>query len=46
MIYNINLFFREIGDCFNELNINPDCRVIVLSANGPYFTAGKVTLLH
>ncbi|KAE9523915.1 hypothetical protein AGLY_015562 [Aphis glycines] len=30
----------EIGKCFNELNENTDCRVIVLSANGKYFTSG------
>lgn len=30
----------ELGKCFNELNYNPDCRVIVLSGSGKHFTAG------
>ncbi|XP_025422612.1 delta(3,5)-Delta(2,4)-dienoyl-CoA isomerase, mitochondrial isoform X2 [Sipha flava] len=30
----------EIGKCFNELHENPDCRAIVLSAEGKYFTSG------
>ncbi|XP_050527716.1 delta(3,5)-Delta(2,4)-dienoyl-CoA isomerase, mitochondrial isoform X2 [Daktulosphaira vitifoliae] len=30
----------EIGKCFNELNDNPDCRVIILSGNGKFFTSG------
>lgn len=32
--------WRELGECFNDLNENPDCRAIVLSANGKHFTAG------
>uniref|UniRef100_A0A336MTE1 Delta(3,5)-Delta(2,4)-dienoyl-CoA isomerase, mitochondrial n=1 Tax=Culicoides sonorensis TaxID=179676 RepID=A0A336MTE1_CULSO len=30
----------ELGDCFNALSDNPDCRVVVLSASGKHFTAG------
>lgn len=30
----------EVGKCFNALSLEPDCRVIVLSANGKHFTAG------
>lgn len=33
-------FFSELGECFNALNENPDCRAIVLSGAGKYFTAG------
>lgn len=33
--------FREIGTCFNELNEDENCRVIVLSGAGRLFTAGK-----
>lgn len=29
-----------MGQCFNTLSTEPDCRVIVLSANGKHFTAG------
>ncbi|KAK6619092.1 hypothetical protein RUM44_003474 [Polyplax serrata] len=33
--------WTEIGECFNHLSGNPDCRVIVLSGAGPkIFTAG------
>lgn len=30
----------EMGKCFDELAVNPDCRSIVLSAAGKHFTAG------
>ncbi|XP_017770269.1 PREDICTED: delta(3,5)-Delta(2,4)-dienoyl-CoA isomerase, mitochondrial isoform X2 [Nicrophorus vespilloides] len=32
--------WTEIGQCFNELSFNPDCRVIVVSGAGKLFTAG------
>lgn len=31
---------REIKHCFDALNENPDCRVVVLSGAGKHFTAG------
>lgn len=34
------IYFRELGTCFDWLNDNPDCRVIVLSGSGKHFTAG------
>ena len=34
------LFFREIGEAFNLLGKDPDCRVIILSGNGKAFCAG------
>ena len=34
------LFFREIGQAFNLLGKDPDCRVIILSGNGKAFCAG------
>lgn len=30
----------ELKKCFESLSVNPDCRVIVLSAAGKHFTAG------
>lgn len=30
----------ELGKCFNDLNLNPDCRSIVLTGAGKHFTAG------
>jgi Delta3,5-Delta2,4-dienoyl-CoA isomerase len=30
----------DIGDCFNHLNADQDCRAIVVSAKGKHFTAG------
>ena len=33
-------FFREIGEAFNLLGKDPDCRVIILSGNGKAFCAG------
>lgn len=35
-----NIMWREIKSCFESLSTNPDCRVIVVSANGKHFTAG------
>ncbi|VVC29508.1 Enoyl-CoA hydratase/isomerase, conserved site,Crotonase superfamily,ClpP/crotonase-like [Cinara cedri] len=35
-----NTMWLEIRKCFDELNENPDCRVVVLSANGKFFTSG------
>jgi Delta3,5-Delta2,4-dienoyl-CoA isomerase len=32
--------FSEIGKCFKELAVDPDCRSIVLSGSGKHFTAG------
>jgi len=32
--------WAEIGECFNEMNTNPDCRAIVLSGAGNTFCAG------
>lgn len=41
---NLNAFnktmWREIGEAFNHLGDNKDCRVVVLSAAGKLFTAG------
>lgn len=41
---NLNAFNRamwmELGECFRELNGNPDCRSIVLTGSGKHFTAG------
>lgn len=34
------MFCREVDKCFQELNSNPDCRVIVLSGAGKIFCAG------
>ncbi|KAH0946543.1 hypothetical protein HN011_002625 [Eciton burchellii] len=34
------IMWREIEQCFNELAVNPDCRVIILSAAGRAFCAG------
>lgn len=36
-MYHIN---SEVKECFDALNENPDCRVIVLSGSGRLFTAG------
>ena len=33
-------FFSEIGQAFNLLGKDPDCRVIILSGNGKAFCAG------
>lgn len=30
----------EIGNCFNDLNKNSECRVIILSGAGRLFSAG------
>jgi Delta3,5-Delta2,4-dienoyl-CoA isomerase len=38
-LFNVH-FFREIGQCFNQLNLDKDCRAIVVSAAGKHFTAG------
>lgn len=35
-----SMLFREIKECFDALNENPDCRVVVLSGAGKHFTAG------
>lgn len=35
--------WNEIGECFNHLNSNSDCRVVVLSASGNIFCAGTYT---
>ncbi|XP_014236389.1 delta(3,5)-Delta(2,4)-dienoyl-CoA isomerase, mitochondrial [Trichogramma pretiosum] len=35
-----NSMWLEIGECFNELSNNPDCRVVVLSGAGKIFCAG------
>ncbi|EZA48298.1 hypothetical protein DMN91_002528 [Ooceraea biroi] len=32
--------WQEFGTCFNELAVNPDCRVIILSGAGRAFCAG------
>lgn len=41
---NLNAFNRtmwiELGKCFADLNVNPDCRSIVLTGAGKHFTAG------
>uniref|UniRef100_A0A5S6QWI9 Delta(3,5)-Delta(2,4)-dienoyl-CoA isomerase, mitochondrial n=1 Tax=Trichuris muris TaxID=70415 RepID=A0A5S6QWI9_TRIMR len=33
-------FWQEIGDCFSQLAVHPDCRVVVLSGNGRAFCSG------
>jgi len=33
-------FFAELGDMFRRLSVNPAVRVVVLSAQGPLFSAG------
>jgi delta(3,5)-delta(2,4)-dienoyl-CoA isomerase len=33
-------FFHDIGNCFTGLSTNNDVRVVVLQANGKYFTVG------
>lgn len=33
-------------DLFNELAVNPDCRVVVVSGAGKMFTAGKSHSVH
>ncbi|XP_041796553.1 delta(3,5)-Delta(2,4)-dienoyl-CoA isomerase, mitochondrial isoform X2 [Chelmon rostratus] len=33
-------FWSEMVDCFNELAVDPDCRVVVVSGAGRIFTAG------
>uniref|UniRef100_A0A1B6E6M7 Delta(3,5)-Delta(2,4)-dienoyl-CoA isomerase, mitochondrial n=1 Tax=Clastoptera arizonana TaxID=38151 RepID=A0A1B6E6M7_9HEMI len=35
-----NTMWIEIGQCFNHLSGNADCRVIILSGSGKIFTAG------
>lgn len=35
-----NIMWIEIGECFTELDNDPDCRVIVLSGAGKLFCAG------
>ncbi|CAJ0577907.1 unnamed protein product, partial [Mesorhabditis spiculigera] len=32
--------WREIGDCFEKLAVDPDCRAVVLSGNGKAFSVG------
>ncbi|KAF5296055.1 hypothetical protein FQA39_LY12677 [Lamprigera yunnana] len=32
--------WMELKQCFNELSVEPDCRVIIISAAGRMFTAG------
>lgn len=32
---------REIGECFNGLNEDSNCRAIILSGAGKVFTAGE-----
>ncbi|XP_045781241.1 delta(3,5)-Delta(2,4)-dienoyl-CoA isomerase, mitochondrial [Maniola jurtina] len=32
--------WKELEACFSSLNVNPECRVIVLSGQGKHFTAG------
>ncbi len=32
---------REIGECFNALDEDSDCRAIILSGSGKLFTAGN-----
>lgn len=34
-------FLREIGQCFNQLGEDANCRSIVLSGAGKLFSAGK-----
>lgn len=33
--------WADIGNCFNKLNADPECRVVVLSGSGKLFTAGR-----
>lgn len=33
-------FWREMVECFSEIDENPDCRVVVVSGAGRIFTAG------
>lgn len=40
---NVNLF-REIGQCFNDLANDENCRSIVLTGSGRLFTAGTTYL--
>ena len=41
MALNEHIFVdREIGECFNELGSDSDCRSIVLSGSGRIFTCG------
>lgn len=40
ILQSILFLFREIKECFDALNEDPDCRVIVLSGAGKHFTAG------
>ncbi|XP_077283651.1 delta(3,5)-Delta(2,4)-dienoyl-CoA isomerase, mitochondrial-like isoform X2 [Arctopsyche grandis] len=35
-----NALWKDLKQCFTELNTNSDCRVIVLSGSGKHFTAG------
>ena len=32
--------YREMAECFRLINLDSDCRCVVLSANGKHFTAG------
>ena len=36
----MDVHFREVGECFNQLGEDSDCRAIVLSADGRIFTSG------
>jgi len=42
IIVGMFLDFREIGECFQELNEDSKCRAVVLSGAGKIFTAGKL----
>jgi len=42
-LYSYEFLFREFKECFENLSMNPDCRVVVLSAAGKAFCAGKLT---
>ncbi|XP_032524267.1 delta(3,5)-Delta(2,4)-dienoyl-CoA isomerase, mitochondrial isoform X1 [Danaus plexippus] len=35
-----SLMWKELKDCFESLNENSECRVVLLSARGKHFTAG------
>jgi len=36
----LSLFYREIADCFQKLDSDPDCRVVMVTGAGKNFTAG------
>lgn len=35
--------WTEIGDVFTKLSVDPECRVVVVSAAGRMFSSGKVS---